>query len=65
MTVFKIPYYVTARMPRKLEFHVVHASGEDDIHKAGDLNYHGPLAKGWVASRYTFYCMVIATRKVS
>ncbi|XP_070207078.1 centrosomal protein of 104 kDa-like isoform X2 [Littorina saxatilis] len=42
-------------MPRKLEFHVVHASGEDDIHKAGDLNYHGPLAKGWVASRFCLY----------
>ena len=39
-------------MPRKLEFHVVHASGEDDVHKAGDLNYHGPLAKGWQAARY-------------
>lgn len=39
-------------MPHKLQFHVVHASGEDDVHKAGDLNHHGPLANGWHSSRY-------------
>ncbi|XP_076451911.1 centrosomal protein of 104 kDa-like isoform X2 [Babylonia areolata] len=42
-------------MPHKLEFHVVHASGEDDVHKAGDLNHHGPLAQGWQSSRFCLY----------
>ncbi|KAK7477381.1 hypothetical protein BaRGS_00031357 [Batillaria attramentaria] len=42
-------------MPHKLQFHVVHASGEDDVHKAGDLNHHGPLAKGWQSSRFCLY----------
>lgn len=42
-------------MPHKLEFHVVHASGEDDVHKAGDLNHHGPLALGWQSSRFCLY----------
>ncbi|PVD36984.1 hypothetical protein C0Q70_03977 [Pomacea canaliculata] len=43
------------RMPHKLQFRVVHASGEDDVHKAGDLNYHGPLAQGWQSSRFCLY----------
>ncbi|XP_025081009.1 centrosomal protein of 104 kDa-like isoform X2 [Pomacea canaliculata] len=42
-------------MPHKLQFRVVHASGEDDVHKAGDLNYHGPLAQGWQSSRFCLY----------
>lgn len=46
-------------MPHKLQFRVVHASGEDDVHKAGDLNYHGPLAQGWQSSRYITFCYFI------
>ncbi|KAL8583520.1 hypothetical protein ACOMHN_054836 [Nucella lapillus] len=44
-------------MPRKLEFRVVRALGEDDVHKAGNLNQHlhGPLATGWQSSRFCLY----------
>lgn len=45
-------------MPHKLQFRVVHASGEDDVHKAGDLNYHGPLAQGWQSSRYIIFFLL-------
>lgn len=42
-------------MPHKLLFKVTHASGQDDICRASELNYHSPLTKGWQSARYCLY----------
>lgn len=42
-------------MPHKLSFKVTHASGQDDVHRASELNYHSPLTKGWQSARYCLY----------
>ena len=41
-------------MPHKLAFKVTHASGQDDVCRASELNYHSPLTKGWQAARYMY-----------
>jgi hypothetical protein len=38
-------------MPTKQTFKVIHASGQDDHHKAVELNTHSPVTKGWHSSR--------------
>lgn len=42
-------------MPHKLAFKVTHASGQDEVHRASELNYHSPLTKGWQSARYCLY----------
>ncbi|XP_059170552.1 centrosomal protein of 104 kDa-like isoform X3 [Physella acuta] len=42
-------------MPHKLHFKVIHASGQDDIYRASELNHHSPLTKGWQSSRFCLY----------
>ncbi|XP_053379398.1 centrosomal protein of 104 kDa-like isoform X2 [Mercenaria mercenaria] len=42
-------------MPQKLSFKVIHASGQDDVCRASELNYHSPLTKGWQSARYCLY----------
>lgn len=42
-------------MPHKLAFKVTHASGQDDVCRASELNYHSPLTKGWQAARFCLY----------
>ncbi|XP_067659383.1 centrosomal protein of 104 kDa-like isoform X2 [Haliotis asinina] len=42
-------------MPTKIQFRVVHVSGQDDSYRATELNSHGPLIKGWQSSRYCLY----------
>ncbi|XP_013412883.1 centrosomal protein of 104 kDa isoform X2 [Lingula anatina] len=42
-------------MPGKLEFRVVHVSGQDDGFKATELNTHSPTTKGWQSSRFCLY----------
>ncbi|XP_074654970.1 centrosomal protein of 104 kDa-like [Tubulanus polymorphus] len=42
-------------MPRKVPFHVIHVSGQDDLHKAAELNTHSPITKGWQSQRFCLY----------
>ncbi|WAR15732.1 CE104-like protein [Mya arenaria] len=42
-------------MPHKLSFKVTHASGQDEVHRASELNFHSPLTKGWQSARYCLY----------
>ncbi|CAG5136224.1 unnamed protein product, partial [Candidula unifasciata] len=42
-------------MPQKLHFKVIHASGQDDVYRASELNYHSPLTKGWQSARFCLY----------
>ncbi|ELT95484.1 hypothetical protein CAPTEDRAFT_170133 [Capitella teleta] len=42
-------------MPVKQTFRVIHASGQDDHHKAVELNNHSPVTKGWHSSRFCLY----------
>ncbi|XP_071110033.1 centrosomal protein of 104 kDa-like isoform X1 [Haliotis cracherodii] len=42
-------------MPTKLQFRVVHVSGQDDSYRAAELNNHSPLTKGWQSSRFCLY----------
>nr|CAD7423266.1 unnamed protein product [Timema monikensis] len=42
-------------MPHKIEFTVVFASGEEDRHRATELNAHGPTVRGWQSSRNCSY----------
>ncbi|XP_055864417.1 centrosomal protein of 104 kDa-like isoform X9 [Biomphalaria glabrata] len=42
-------------MPHKLQFKVIHASGQDDIYRASELNHHSPLTKGWQSARFCLY----------
>ncbi|RUS82487.1 hypothetical protein EGW08_009750, partial [Elysia chlorotica] len=42
-------------MPHKLVFKVIHASGQDDIFRASELNHHSPLTKGWQCARFCLY----------
>ncbi|BFZ23710.1 hypothetical protein BsWGS_26748 [Bradybaena similaris] len=42
-------------MPQKLHFKVVHASGQDDVYRASELNHHSPLTKGWQSARFCLY----------
>lgn len=42
-------------MPHKLLFKVIHASGQDDIFRASELNHHSPLTKGWQSARFCLY----------
>ena len=44
-------YLFSFQMPNKLAFKVTHASGQDEVHRASELNYHSPLTKGWQAAR--------------
>lgn len=40
-------------MPTKVLFRVIHVSGQDENHKAVELNAHSPTTKGWQSNRYT------------
>ena len=42
---------------KKVAFQVVHASGEDEQHPAGELNSdrHGPLIQGWISQKFCLY----------
>ena len=42
-------------MPGKLKFNVIHVSGQDDGHRASELNNHGPTIKGWQAAKFCLY----------
>lgn len=42
-------------MPKKINFHLVHASSEDDDHRAIQLNVHSPSTKGWQSVRFCLY----------
>jgi len=42
-------------MPHKLNFKVIHASGQDDVCRAGELNHHSPTTKGWQSARYCLF----------
>ncbi|KAH9514057.1 hypothetical protein Btru_030100 [Bulinus truncatus] len=42
-------------MPHKLHFKVIHASGQDDVYRASELNHHSPLTKGWQSARFCLY----------
>ena len=41
---------------RKLPFHVVFASSEEDGHPASELNHHGPTTRGWISSKCVLVC---------
>jgi hypothetical protein len=38
---------------KKIDFQVVHASGEDEKHPSSELNSdkHGPLIQGWTSAK--------------
>ena len=38
-------------MPSKVGFRVVSASGQDDGHRASELNVHSPATVGWQSSK--------------
>jgi hypothetical protein len=40
-------------MPRKINFKVIHASGEEEKHPSTELNSnkHGPLVQGWISPK--------------
>lgn len=42
-------------MPRKVSFRVVAVSGEDENHRAKELNVHGPTVQGWQSPRFCTY----------
>ncbi|XP_076374958.1 centrosomal protein of 104 kDa isoform X1 [Megalopta genalis] len=42
-------------MPRKIGFHVVYATSEEDRHSSLELNVHGPTVRGWQSSRRCAY----------
>ena len=42
-------------MPRKIPFHTVYSSSDDEQHPASELNHHGPLVNGWQSSRFCTY----------
>ncbi|XP_035829419.1 centrosomal protein of 104 kDa [Aplysia californica] len=42
-------------MPHKLHFKVIHASGQDDVYRALELNHHSPLTKGWQSARFCLF----------
>ena len=43
--------------PKKIDFKVVHVSGEDEKFPASDLNSdkHGPLVHGWISQRFCLF----------
>ena len=45
-------------MPHKVAFEIEEFSGEDERHKAKELNVHGPLVKGWQSQRFCLYPQV-------
>ncbi|XP_073987115.1 centrosomal protein of 104 kDa isoform X2 [Rhodnius prolixus] len=42
-------------MPKKVEFKVVYASGEDDKFRASELDDHGPTVRGWQSAKDCLY----------
>jgi len=42
-------------MPHKLRFKVIHASGQDDVCRAGELNHHSPTTRGWQSARFCLF----------
>ncbi|XP_067005297.2 centrosomal protein of 104 kDa [Anabrus simplex] len=42
-------------MPHKIGFTVVYASGEDERHRASELNVHGPIVRGWQSAKGCSY----------
>ena len=40
---------------RKVEFNVVHVSGEDELHPSTELNTdkQGPMTQGWISQKLT------------
>uniref|UniRef100_A0A0L8HHN7 Uncharacterized protein n=1 Tax=Octopus bimaculoides TaxID=37653 RepID=A0A0L8HHN7_OCTBM len=48
-----------ATMPQKIPFHVAHVSSQDKNYSATELNYHGPLNKGWQSIRLVFLKTII------
>ncbi|XP_046386698.1 centrosomal protein of 104 kDa isoform X2 [Ischnura elegans] len=49
-------------MPHKIGFTVVYASGEDENHRARELECHGPTVRGWQSSRHCTYPQEIVLR---
>uniref|UniRef100_A0A1B6E5L9 Centrosomal protein CEP104 N-terminal domain-containing protein n=1 Tax=Clastoptera arizonana TaxID=38151 RepID=A0A1B6E5L9_9HEMI len=42
-------------MPKKICFNVIYASGEDEKHKACELDRHGPSVRGWQSAKDCSY----------
>ncbi|XP_071448433.1 centrosomal protein of 104 kDa [Hetaerina americana] len=49
-------------MPHKIGFKVIFASGEDENHRARELECHGPTVRGWQSSRHCSYPQEIVLR---
>ncbi|XP_049940431.1 centrosomal protein of 104 kDa [Schistocerca serialis cubense] len=42
-------------MPHKIGFTVIYATGEDEHHRATELNVHGPTVRGWQSAQACTY----------